>query len=496
MRVLLIEPRYCWIGLNIALAYIAAALKKAGIEVKVLDLANHRKWDDKLMTRKVIEAFKPDLIGIGLFYIGYYQVKEMLARIKGYCNCPVVIGGPQMMIEKEKIMHDMPELDYAILGDGEDAIVELYQAINGQKNFRDIDGLIRREDGKIVHNKDRAIDMDIDRFAFPDYEPFGLEKINTYSIITSRGCPYNCTYCFRSSPKWRARSPENIIEELKFAIDNYNIEEFAIIDDSFNANPKRVEKICDLLESNNIKLPWSCSGVRANKMSDSLAKRMKETGCYGINIGVETLEPELYDVLNRSMPMKDVINCIRILKKYDFYSIAYCMIGIPGQTKEKTWSTFKKLKALGINYPRFSLLLPFPGTKMHEIVYSLPGVKKIEDYKRISTIWTNDPEFSKTKVAFETLEFTAKEKIEMYNKLRTVVGDPRPPYHKSMIVFSLHVLLWVFKYDNIFYAPVTIYKLGKNFLKRIIRNRGRHVYMTNNIYKQSFIKDMETMHGE
>jgi radical SAM superfamily enzyme YgiQ (UPF0313 family) len=493
MKVLLIEPKYCWIGLNIALAYIAAALKKAGIEVRVIDLANHRNWDEEGIVRKTIDVFKPDLIGIGLFYIGYYQVQEMLVRIKKYCDVPIVIGGPQMKVEEEHIMSDMPELDYAILGDGEDAIIELCQAINGEKSFVEIDGLIHRENGQVVRNKERNIDMDIDRLAFPDYEPFGLEKIHNYNIITSRGCPYNCTYCFRSSPKWRSRSPENIIEELKAAIANYKIEEFVIIDDSFNAIPKRVEAFCDLLKSNNIKLPWSCSGVRANKMTDSLAKRMKEAGCYAINIGVETLDPELYEVLNRRMSMDDVVNCIEILKKYKIFSVAYCLLGIPGETKEKTWNTYKKIKALGISYPRFSLLLPFPGTKMHEIVYKHPGVKKLEDYKRISTIWTNDPEFSKTKVAFETPEYTAKEKIEMYNKLRTIEGDPRPPYHKSLFVFSLYVLIWVFKYDNIFHAPVTIFRLGRNFLKRIIKARGKHVYKSNNIYKKSFLNEMDSI---
>lgn len=493
MKVLLIEPRYCWIGLNIALAYIAAALKKAGVQVKVLDLANHRKWNAEQITRNVIEDFKPDLIGIGLFYIGYYHVKEMVTRIKRYSDCPIVIGGPQMMLEKEQIMHDIPGLDYAILGDGEEAIVELCKAVDGQMSFKDIDGLIRREKGRVIRNKDRCLSKDIDNLPFPDYGAFGIEKIKIYSIITSRGCPYSCTYCFRSSPTWRARSPENIIEELKFAVKEYGIEEFVIIDDSFNAVPNRVEKLCRLLESNNIKLPWTCSGVRADKMSDSLARQMKRAGCYVISIGVETLEPDLYGSLNRLVPMEDVIKCIKILKRHNFYSVAYFLLGIPGETREKTWSTYKKAKALGVIYPRFSLLLPFPGTRMYDMVYDLPGVRRLEDYKSVSTIWTNDPQFSRMKVTFETPQYPAFEKIEMYNKLRTIEGDPRPPYHSSMIVFSLHALVWVFKYDNLFHAPVTLFKLANNFLQRLIKAGGKHVHMRDNIYKQSFINEIQAL---
>jgi radical SAM superfamily enzyme YgiQ (UPF0313 family) len=496
MRVLLIEPRSCWIGLNIALAYLAAALKQAGIEVKVLDLANHRQWDQEQMVRKMIESYKPDLIGIALFYISYYQAKEMVETIKNCSDIPVVIGGPQMLIEQKQIMHDMPGLDYAVIGDGEKTIVELCEAINGQRDPADIENLMYRNNGQIVRNKDRELDMDIDRLPFPDYEPFGLEQITTYSILTSRGCPYHCTYCFRSTPKWRPRSPENIIEELKLAVEKYKTKEFAIMDDSFNAIPQRVEDFCDLLEESGMNLKWRCAGVRADKLSDSLAKRMRQAGCYAINIGVETLDPDLYKVLDRRMLMEDVINGIKILKKHNFHTLTYCMMGIPGDTKERTWGTFKKLRALGVDYPKFSLLLPFPGTRMHEIVYSVPGVKEVADYRRISTAWTNDPEFSKAMVSFETPEYTAKEKIEMYNKLRTLVGDPRPPYNKSMFIFGLHALWWVFKYDNIFHAPVTLFRLARNFLKRFIRNRGRHVYMMNNIYKQSFLREMQTRHGE
>ena len=118
MKVLLIEPRNCWIGLNIALGYLSAVLKRFGHDVKVLDLTSHRDWPEEIMLKKVIEEFKQELIGIALFYISYYRVKKMVSRIKEYYNGFIVVGGPQMLIEKEKIMYDMPELDYAIVGDG------------------------------------------------------------------------------------------------------------------------------------------------------------------------------------------------------------------------------------------------------------------------------------------------------------------------------------------------------------------------------------------
>jgi len=492
MRILLVEPRNCWIGLNIALGYLAAALKKAGNEVKVLDFTNHRGWPVEMVERKFIEQFKPDLIGISLFYISYYGVKQMVGRIKKYWNGRIVIGGPQMTIERENILRDIAELDYAVVGDGEDAIVELCRAIQGEMDLSDIAGLIYRKSGDILSNRDRAIPMNIDNIPFPDYEPFGIETIRRYAIITSRGCPHRCTYCYRSTLRWRPRSPENIVEELKKAMEKYRSEEFVIVDDAFNIRPDRIEKFCDLLHSKNIRLPWSCTGVRADTMTDGLAKKMREAGCYSINIGVETLQPDLYENLNRHMSIEQVLKCIQILKKYNFRIIGYFMIGLPGETRQKTWDTYRKAKKYGIDYPRFSLLLPFPGTKMYDIIYNIPGVRKLKDYKRVSTVWSYDPEFSRMTTAFETLEYPAHEKIDMYNKLRTLEGDPRPSYHKSFIIFGLHALFWIIKYDAIHF-PLTFYKLVRNFFERFLKSKGKHVFLTDNAYKESFIRNIERL---
>lgn len=491
MKVLLVEPRNCWVGLSIALGYIAASLKRAGVEVKVLDLTNHREWNEEKMLRTFVGEFKPDLIGMGIFYVSYFQVKAMVERIKKNYNCPMVIGGPHMLIEQEKILDDIPELDYAIIGDGEDTIVELCKTIEGKMSLRDVCGLIYRKEGKVIRNPDRAIAMDIDGIPFPDYDPFEVEKIKYYTIITSRGCPHSCTYCFRSTPKWRPRSPENIIEELKRAIKKYQIEEFVVVDDAFNIRPTRIIKFCDLLDEHNIKLPWKCTGVRADSMTESLAKRMKMAGCYEVNIGVETLDPELYKTLNRHMSIESIENCLKILQKYNFHVNGYFMIGLPGETKKKTWATYKKAKKMGINRPGFALMLPFPGTKMYHTIYSIPGVRKLEDYRRISTIWTYDPEFSRMKTAFDTPEYTATEKINMYNKVRTLEGDPRPPYHRNMLIFGLHACIWVFKYGPLHF-PITFYKLFNNFMVRFKRSKGKHLYSLDTTYRHSFIKDMES----
>lgn len=491
MKILLIEPRNCWRGLNIALAYLASALKKADIEVKVLDMANHRDWPVEKMEKLFIEEFEPDLIGIALFYIGYFPVKEMITRIKGYTKTPIIVGGPQMMIEGRKILEDMPDLDFALVGDGEDAMVELCRLLEGKIEPEEIDGLIFRRNGTVVENKRRETVREIDRYEFPDYKCFGVTKIRQYTIITSRGCPYSCSYCFRSSLKWRPRSPENIIAELELAIANYKIEEFVITDDAFNILPERVFAFCDLLEKRGIKLPWYCTGVRADRMTDELAKRMKEVGCYSINIGVETLQPEIYNTLNRGMEMDDVEKCLKIIKKNDLDCTGYFMIGLPGDTPEKTWDTYQKARKMGISRTSYAILLPFPGTSIYDRVHSDKNIKVLEDYRTISTIWTFNPEFSEMKTSYETPEYTAKQKIDMYNRLRTLEGDPRPRYCKSKFMFAINCVIFILKYD-LLHFPVTFAKLSFNFISRLIKSGGKHVYKFDIHYDQQYMEELRT----
>ena len=493
MRVLLVEPRNCWTGLNIALGYLTASLKKAGHEVKVLDLTNHRDWPVERMERAIIESFNPDLIGIALFYISYHGVKEMIARIKSCRTTPILVGGPQMVIEKEEIMRDIPQLDFALMGDGEEALVELCAALEGKTDLGGIDGLIHRSNGRVIRNRDRLINKDVDSYLFPDYGPFGIERISRYTLITSRGCPHHCTYCFRSTPRWRPRSPENIVQELDHAISNYRIDEFVIVDDAFNILPERIIAFCDMLEKSGIKMPWSCSGVRADRMTEELAARMRQAGCYSINIGIETLQPDLYDALNRGMTIDDLKRSIDLIKKYNFNTVAYFMIGLPGDTPEKTWDTYRKAKTLGIDYQSYSILLPFPDTRMHDIVYSMEGVRKLADYRTISTIWTFDPVFSRMKTAFDTPEYPAESKIEMYNKIRTLEGDPRPPYHKSIFLFALHAFWWVVKYETSSRIPATLFRLTRSFVSRLARTGGKSVSLTNNTYKESFLQEMQKL---
>ncbi len=492
MRFLLVEPKSCWRGVSTGLAYVAAALKKAGHAVQGVSLTNHREYDPDLLQRYFVEEFKPDVVGYSIYYTSVHSCADSLRDLKTYFSGPVVVGGAQTNIEKEQLFVDVPGLDFVICGEAEKSIVEFCEALSGERTFESVDGLIFRKGDATVSNPATKPNRALDDLPFPDYKAFGVKSMYTYYLASSRGCPYRCTYCFRNSNVWRARSPENMIAELKHAIEQYHISEFCVTDDSFNIKPDRIIEFCDLLEREGINMPWYCSGARADRMDERMLERMKETGCYQVSVGVETLQPEVFAKLNKGESLEDILGGIRKAKSYGFQVFGYFMIGIPGDTPEKTMDTFRRARKLGLDFVGFSILLPFPGTAVHEELMNTSGVRWLRDYRTVSTVWTFDPEWSDLKSSFELPEYPEHIKVDLFHRIKTKQGDPRPPYHKSRVMFALHAAWFVLKYD-LLHAPATFFRLARNILTRLLKSGGKTVSMVVVDYDSDFLPTVKQL---
>jgi radical SAM superfamily enzyme YgiQ (UPF0313 family) len=283
-----------------------------------------------------------------------------------------------------------------------------------------------------------------------------------------------------------------MIAELEYAIAQYNIEEFCITDDSFNIRPKRIVEFCNLLDRQGINLPWYCSGARADLLDEKMLKRMKETGCYQISVGVETLQPDLYKTINKGETLEEIMTGIAKAKSYGFKVYAYFMIGIPGDTSEGIMDTFYRAKSLNLDYVGFSILLPFPGTAIHKELMNNPKVRWLRDYKTVSTVWTFDPEWHEMKSSFELPEFTERAKVDLFHRIKTIQGDPRPPYYRNPFLFGLHTIWYVLKYD-LLHSPITFMKLAKNILTRLLKSRGKTVSMVVVDYETDYLPKMKEL---
>ncbi|MEW6039940.1 MAG: radical SAM protein, partial [Elusimicrobiota bacterium] len=311
MKILLVNPSASvWQQTKIiplGLAYIAAVLEKAGHSVQVIDL-NHEK---SFVLPKTV-----DLVGITAASSTIEYAWDIAKQVKEK-NILTVLGGPHVTIlPEESLQHK--EVDFVVRGEGEETIVELISSLEKNESLTNVRGISFKENNRIVHNQNRPFIENLDKLPFPAYhlfppikhyksaQPFLARRRISASIMTSRGCPFNCVFCYKGmfGHVWRSRSPENIIDEWKFLVKELKVKEIRIQDDIFNQDIKRAEKICEMIKDNNIIVPWSLpNGIRADKFNVTLISKMKQSGCFQVAFGVESGDQTVLNNIGKKLDL-------------------------------------------------------------------------------------------------------------------------------------------------------------------------------------------------
>jgi len=187
-------------------------------------------------------------------------------------------------------------------------------------------------------------------------------------IITSRGCPYRCIYCSKSvfGGKYRANSPTYVVDEIEHLMEKFNVREIAFYDDVFTLDKKRVFAICEELGRRRIEIPWTCE-TRVNLVNKDLVEKMKKAGCYMIAYGVESGTQEILNNLKKDITLEQATRAFELTHKIGIQTIAYFMIGSPGETPKKIEETIKFAKKLDSDFVQFSITTPFPGTELFNL---------------------------------------------------------------------------------------------------------------------------------
>lgn len=374
MNILLINPPgWQKESINLGLSYLSAALKRAGYSTLILDL-NRYEMSDWTLVQKV-KDFAPSIIGI--------SVKTATANEGGriahvlsaeFHGAVFIVGGPHVTICAENYMREFPVFHYAIMGEGEQNIVELAEAIINNKPVIAIKGLVFRKDGQVIINN-WSPPGNLDDLPLPDLD--SIEGFNwngfRYPIVTSRGCPFQCTYCcvnkLTGSRKWRSRSAGNVLDELEYIVRNKGINVFEIWDDNFTLSIKRAKEICRGLIERKLNLSWYChNGIRADRIDPELAYLMKKAGCTSIAFGIESGNPETFDSIKKGEPLSAVVNAVKIVKNAGIKAIGYFIIGLPGDTLERFIETVRFQRSLKLDHYVFGILIPYPKTEVWDIV--------------------------------------------------------------------------------------------------------------------------------
>ena len=385
MRIALINPRLkVWspnIYVPLGLAYIAAVLEREGYNVEIIDL-NVERINDEGLQRKIENT---DIIGITGMITEYAEVLRLVDIVKkANGEAKVILGGPLATMLPQEILR-VSQADFVVVGEGERTIGSLISAIKHGDGYADIKGIAYRDGNQIVITKPADSIASLDTIPFPArhlldmkryfrnyFEGFGFKikgfgKIKSTSLITSRGCPYSCTFCFKDmwGRKWRARSPQNIVAEMEFLYGKYGVNGFLFTDDTFFLDRKRIFELCKLLKEGGLDVAWYCNG-RVNLMTKELLEAMYNAGCIGIAYGIESGNQQILDSMKKSITLEQVRNAVKWTKEAGIYVTGYFMIGMLGETRDTIRQTIAFARELALGHYAFSIAAPILGTELYD----------------------------------------------------------------------------------------------------------------------------------
>jgi len=408
MKVLLINPPQTFFpgselpagNLPLGLMYIAAVLKKAKYSVEILDAfmadCAFREVGETVnvglsfdQIRSEIERRKPDIVGIaGPFTCQIGNALKISSLAKQVNNkILTVVGGPHVTLVPEEFLKEASDVDIAVVGEGEYAMLEIAEAFEGKKHFSDVLGIAYRQDDKATVNPTRPFIEQLDDLPYPDYDSVDMEQYlspkkigyrsfqdRAISMITSRGCPFNCCFCavhLHMGKGFRAHSSKYVLDHIQYVVDKFNVKNIFFEDDNLTLDIKRFEAICDGIIERKIKIGWETpNGIRADCLNLDLLKKMKQSGANSIFVGVESGDQQvLDDIICKSLDLNRVVEFARDAKQIGLKTGAFYIIGFPGETKAKMRQTVDFALDLKRKYDvgmHLFMATPSYGTKLYE----------------------------------------------------------------------------------------------------------------------------------
>ncbi len=376
-----------------SLVYIASTLNHYGHNASILDCES-----EGLSLQDVEQHLKEgnfEMVGIAMLTVMYTQTLELAKLVKRINpNTNVVVGGPHPSTNAMQIIKEVPEIDIAVIGEAEFTFMDLVRAVEDKKSFADIKGIAyRNEKGEAVMTPEREMIQDLDSIPIPDrsllrmhlYRPSVsyYKKLPAYIVLTSRGCPYRCTFCSKVFEKtYRYNSPERVIAEMKDLVENFGAKEIVFRDDTFTMKRSWTEEVCKKIidEGLHEKIRWSCM-TRVNLVTLDLLKLMKKAGCWGIHFGVESGNQRLLDLMKKDVTVEQIRNAFKWTREAGIETRAFMMIGLPTETREESLETIEFAKSLDPDWAQFTICTPYPGTEMFR--------QAIETGEMKSTEWDN-----------------------------------------------------------------------------------------------------------
>ncbi|MBN1400132.1 MAG: radical SAM protein [Anaerolineae bacterium] len=380
MRIALVSPKWNQMVNSyppLGLGYLAAALEADGHQVAIFDLGlepNTPLEDDVAR----VAAFAPDLVGMTAMTNNYHSADAFMDMVRSQIGCPIVLGGPHATVFPQRLASD-PKIDYLVYGEGEQTLQELVRALAAEDlqpsvtTLRGISGLCYARDGELICNPPRPLIEDLDSLPLPARHLFELDRYPLYApngermvtLLSSRGCPYNCSYCFKGivGRTYRQRSPESVLEEIRLLMREYGYRNFYFIDDLFTLDRRRLRAITTQIIEEGLDIRWQCL-ARVDRVTPELLDLMYRSGCRELHYGIESGNPEILASLGKGITLDQVRQAVKWTADVGILAKGYFMLGLPKDTDETMEQTIRFATELELDQAMFSLTTPFPGTRL------------------------------------------------------------------------------------------------------------------------------------
>jgi len=373
---------------KLGIMYVAGAMRDStGIVPQIVDcLADGYGLED---LKNLAHEEKPDLVGFSVLTFNLLDCLEAATAIKSVSpDTKVCFGGFHVSIYPLETLN-LPNVDYVVIGEGEITFPDFikclmtHDQIPAVDALREIDGLgFIDSHGKAVINKSRKPIGKLDELPMPAHD---LIDISRYTVVlanessvaaiqTSRGCPSKCVFCDIRMTRYRYRSEENVLEEIK-VLKNMGIKEFFFLDDTFTINRQRVIRLCELLIQENMGIRYKISS-RIDRIDDEMLDYLARSGCYRIHYGIESGSQRMLDFLQKEITIEQIKRIIEMTKKAGIEVFAYMMVGIPTETREDIEESFKLIRQIMPDHVNYSICTPFPATHLYNQTLENGQLKK------------------------------------------------------------------------------------------------------------------------
>ena len=387
-RILLVKPRQNIVPYAVlpplGIMYLASYLRqqREDVEVRIIDMTPENMGYAQLAGK--MRAFAPDLVGVSALTVESRGLRRTAAIAKQLRPDTVVVaGGPHASAYPVEVMSD-PNFDYTVIGEGEVTFRDLVDAVRQGGSVRELDGLVYRDNGRVEVNPRQHFVEDLDALPFPAWDLVPIRKYKNFvrmsntgrgdfmALFTSRACPFKCIYCHGLfGKKFRKRSPENVLEEIRQLYKDYGIREFEIIDDIFNLDLDRAKRICDLIIESRMHIRFTFpNGIRGDHMDEEFITKLARAGAIFMAFAVETATPRLQKMLKKNVKLDKIKRNITLARRAGIMCQGFFMLGFPTETREELQATVDFAVDSDLHAAHLFVVNAYEGTALAEIAKS------------------------------------------------------------------------------------------------------------------------------